>query len=313
MKKVFLSIVLLAFVSSIIAQDVIESTETKEVGSLVSKKGEPFLPESGDWAISFDASPIFTYVGNAFNGNTFNNAPGADFLNQNQTIVGKLFLDDQTAIRALVRIGFGSIKDKELIANADPGAFTYPATPPTVEDSWTQKNTTIGIGGGYELRRGKTRLQGYFGGDAMIWVSSSSDTYEYGNGVTDVLAPQAISTDFGGNYVTDPYGNDGRLLTAKSGMTFGVGVRGFIGAEYFIFPKIAIGAEYGWGIGFESTGKGSYEIESYDPIEDEVGTVTIDTEGGSAFGADTDINQTNIFGLNGSNTGSLTLRATFHF
>ncbi len=53
---------------------------------LTSKKGEPILPEANDWAISMDATPIFNFVGNAFNGNTNNGAPGVNWLNGEQTI-----------------------------------------------------------------------------------------------------------------------------------------------------------------------------------------------------------------------------------
>jgi hypothetical protein len=301
---------MLVFGIAVFAQDVVE--ETSNTGTLVSKKGEAYLPESGDWAISFDASPIFTYVGNAFNGNTWNSAPGANFLNGNNTIVGKLFLDDKTAIRAIVRLGFDNSSHTELIEDANiTVAPVYPALFPQVEDKMVSKNTHIAIGGGYEMRRGKTRLQGYYGGDMMIWLSSSSTKYTYGNTLLNTRNVNLISSDFGSNLENDPLGYAGRVTSNKSGMTFGIGVRGFIGAEYFIFPKIAIGAEYGWGIGFQKTGKGKKEIQSTDGTT--VATITDETQGSSAFGADTDVNQNNGFGISGSNTGSATVRVTFHF
>ena len=37
------------------------------------------------------------------------------------------------------------------------------------------------------------------------------------------------------------------------------------------------------------------------------------SEGSSKFGIDTDLNQGNIFGFKGSNTGTTSLRVTFHF
>ena len=95
-------------------------------------------------------------------------------------------------------------------------------------------------------------------------------------------------------------------------MTFGIGVRGFIGAEYFIFPKIAIGAEYGWGIGYQMSGKGKQTVESIN-AGTTIGEVETETAGSSKFGFDTDINQNTIFGIQGSNTGSASLRVTFHF
>ena len=107
-----------------------------------------------------------------------------------------------------------------------------------------------------------------------------------------------------------------RMTQQKSGMTLGIGIRGFIGAEYFIFPKIAVGAEYGWGLGYQMTGKGSKttEEQGLDASGNNiVGTVERKTEGNSKLGIDTDLNQGNMFGFKGSNTGTASLRVTFHF
>jgi hypothetical protein len=313
MKKVFLSILMVVLTTGIFAQ---EAENSASVPGLISKKGEPILPESGDWAISFDASPIFTYIGNAFNGNTYNSAPGVSWVNGNQTIVGKYFLDDKTAIRAILRIGLNNSKTKASISDATvTTAPAYPATFPQVEDVLTSKNSFIGIGGGYEMRRGKTRLQGYYGGDAMLWISSKSYNYTYGNKISSTVSVNGNSTEFGNfdydNLRQDAFGYNGRVITEKFGTTFGFGVRGFIGAEYFIFPKIAIGAEYGWGIGIQKSGKGELEVESYNGTN--VGKVKTETPGSSEFGVDTDLNQGGGFGLKGSNTGDITLRLTLHF
>ena len=46
---------------------------------LTSKKGEPILPEAGDWAIGIDATPFLNYAGNFFGKTTNNNAPTFNF------------------------------------------------------------------------------------------------------------------------------------------------------------------------------------------------------------------------------------------
>lgn len=304
MKKSVFMIALAFGVSSAFAQD------------LTSKKGEPILPEAEDWAISMDADPIFQFVGNAFNGSAFNAAPGAGFLNGNNTIIGKKFIDEKSAYRVLVRLGFTNQTTKAMIADATvTTAPVYPATPTMVEDKFASKNTKIGIGVGKEFRRGKTRLQGYYGADAMIWISSTGSKYTYGNALATSAPVVTVgnSTNFGSNITTDSYGNAARVTKTKSGMTFGIGVRGFIGAEYFIFPKIAVGAEYGWGIGYQMTGKGKQTVESIGGTTPAVGEVETETSGSSKFGFDTDVNQNTIFGIQGSNTGSASLRVTFHF
>jgi len=308
MKKSVLVVALALGVTGAFAQD------------LTSKKGEPMLPEAEDWAISMDASPIFTFVGNAFNGNTANAAPGVNWLNGNQTIIGKKFIDDKNAYRVLVRLGFTNETYKNFVTdNSIVTPAVFPAQDAEVEDKFKMRNTNIGIGVGKEMRRGKTRLQGYYGADAMIWISSSSNKFEYGNTMTAVagagVTPTPTSTTW--NTTTGAVASEGangnRTLSSKSGMTFGIGVRGFIGAEYFIFPKIAIGAEYGWGIGFQTTGKGTTVNETTGGTGPVVAEQEFITAGSSKFGFDTDLNQGNIFGFKGSNTGNASLKVTFHF
>jgi hypothetical protein len=308
MKKSGLVIALAFGVSGAFAQD------------LTSKKGEPILPETGDWAISVDANPIFTYVGNAFNGSISNSAPSVGFLNNNNTIIGKKFIDEKNAYRVLVRLGFVNQTFKNLVTDdANTAAVVFPASGPQVQDKFAMKNTNIAIGVGKEMRRGKTRLQGYYGADAMLWVSMSSNKFTYGNtmsatnaaGVTTTPTTTQWNTSTGAAGAAIADGS--RALKTKSGMTLGIGVRGFIGAEYFIFPKIAIGAEFGWGIGYQMTGKGKTTTETTGGAPVSVGQVETETAGSSKFGFDTDLNQGNIFGFKGSNTGSASLRATFHF
>jgi hypothetical protein len=304
MKKLVLAAGMLSIFSGAYAQE------------LTSKKGEAILPEATDWAISFDASPIFNYFGNMFHGqNQYNGVPGVNFVNANQTIVAKKFIDYRSAYRASLRIGFVSGTDKNSLALANQTVF-YPNLPTMVEDKFKSTNTTIGLGFGKEWRKGRTRLQGFYGVDGMVWFSNSSTKYTYGNDISTTVSVAGNTTDFGDNLVNDIYGNNARILKSKVGSTFGIGVRGFIGAEYFILPKISLGAEYGWGIGLQFNGKRSTETESMGMNNAGTmvkGNITTENGGGTTFGFDTDINNGGInMGL-GSGTGTLALKATFHF
>jgi len=279
---------------------------------LTSKKGEPILPEADDWSIGVDATPFLNYAGNLFNGNSFNNAPTWNFLNTNQTIIGKMFMDEKTAYRAILRIGFQSTKEVAMIADATVTTPpTYPNLPSMKEDTWKHSQRFIGLGGGIEMRRGKTRLQGFYGGDFMFWMSGSKDVYEYGNALSasgTVVTPNpGTTTSFNGgaNMTFDTYGNAARVTEYKSGSTIGFGVRGFIGAEYFILPKISVGAEFGWGFGITTTGADSETVESVGGTGPSVGTQTV--EGGKASSMMLDVDR-NAFG-----TGNGSLRMNFHF
>jgi hypothetical protein len=314
MKKSILLVALTCGISGVFAQD------------LTSKKGEPILPEAGDWAISMSADPIFTYLGNAFNGSQFHPGPNTNFLG-NQTIIGKKFIDEKNAYRVIVRLGFNAINDKNLVLDdAQTGqVFSFPDQQGQVEDKRSVKNTHIGLGVGKEMRRGKTRLQGYYGADAMIWLSAMSTKYTYGNIMSDANVASTTggattttptTTDF---TKTDPDGTfkEGQVATRpikqKTGLTVGIGVRGFIGAEYFILPKISVGAEYGWGVGFQLSTKGKVTTEQQGGSPNAVAQVETQTAGSSRFGFDTDINQGTIFGFGSAASGTATLRVSFHF
>jgi len=320
MKKTVFAIAFAFGISNVFAQD------------LTSKKGEPILPEAGDWAISMNADPIFKFVGNAFNGNTNNAAANTDWLSASHTIIGKKFIDEKSAYRVMVRLGFVNQTFKNMVLNdAQSGTiFTFPSAQGQVEDKYSHSSTNIAIGAGKEFRRGKTRLQGYYGADIMIWLGSSRDKYSYGNKMSNIDATTTTgssttttptSTLWDSNPNSSNFGmpdsvesTSNRITLAKSGMTFGIGVRGFIGAEYFLFPKISIGAEYGWGIGYQTSGRGKMEVEKIGLNAggaNEVSKVETQTAGTSKFGFDTDMNQGNMFGFNGAGTASLKL--TLHF
>lgn len=235
------------------------------------------LPEEGDWAIAVDATPFLNYAGNFFGKTANNNAPTWNFLTNPMVITGKMMKDAKNAYRASVRIGMGSASERNMVADvlktAAMGTVTgWPAALPMLENTWKQSNTTIGLAVGMEMRRGKTRLQGYYGAEAGIYMNMKKDKFEYGNKLVSTTTPSlnvgvTAADDF---TVTNLYGNTGnnvgtpamgglvgnaRVVERKYGSVFSFGVRGFIGAEYFILAKMSIGGEFGWGLGLTSQGK----------------------------------------------------------
>jgi len=304
MKKSILAVAVVLGSTSLFAQD------------LTSKKGEAYLPEAGDWAISIDATPFLNYFGNFIGGNGLNNAPTWNYLTTNQTIIGKYFVDAETAYRASLRIGFGSNKGSMEVADrASTTPPVFPTTPPAmVTNSFKSSNTNIGLAVGMEKRRGFGRLQGFYGGELGFMISSSKQTYTYGNPLNQSTTGGNVNVDviadvMGSNITTDAFGNPSRVLESKSGTAFGLGVRGFIGAEYFVLPRLAVGGEFGWGLAFNGNGKATSTMESegLDPsaVETPLNSST-EVDKGSSFGIDTD-NINSVFGP------SANLRITFHF
>jgi hypothetical protein len=246
MKKIILTVATIFALGAVNAQD------------LKSKKGENYLPEAGDWAISFNADGIFEYVGNTFNGNTNNNAPGVAQI-RNNAFVGKKFTSDKNALRVVANLGFGS------------NSNTSPVGTNTREIKSSGFDLQAGLG--KEWRKGNTRLQGFYGADALVTVSSNTSE------VTD-------NDTTSGTFV--------QSNEVKSGLGLGLGVQGFLGAEYFIFPKFSLGAQYTYRVGFDLQGKGETTTK--------VGTaaaVTTDTGKGSSFGL--------------GNVGVASINLTLHF
>ena len=310
MKK-SIALVAMAFgVTSAFAQD------------LTSKKGEPFLPEAGDYAIAIDATPFFSYAKGLIGAgsNAGATSPNWNWANPNATIWGKMFKDANTAYRAGIRLGFGSQTTRTMVAQlytaaSTPTTVTFPTASAQVENVMKTSQTNIGLTAGIEKRRGKTRLQGVYGAEVGLMLNSSKDKYTYGNSLVasntasaQVVVTGADAMNGGSNLTTDSQGNTARITTWKSGMGFAFGVRGFVGAEYFVAPKISIGGEFGWGLGFGLSGKSTTSIEAVgnNGTDNVVGTQETKGNKSSSFGLDID-NNNSIWGP------SATLKLNLHF
>ena len=260
MKKSIALVAMVFGVSSAFAQD------------LTSKKGEPFLPVAKDIAISIDAFPIIKNMGNLMSDNGNEEITGTG--GATNYIMAKYFLDEKTAFRAVLGLNFGSTTTYSMVQQFGAASNAF------VEDSKKQSYNSITIGGGLEKRRGSTRLQGYYGGMLLFSLGGSRTTSTYGN-------PNTIQ-------------NPKTRETLKiNGSTFGLNVNGFVGAEYFVLPKVSIGAEYWWGLGLNSTGKGTTTVESI-----ENGTLVSTTAEGTVSNS--------AFGFNGQ-YGNATLFINLHF
>ena len=221
--------------------------------NMMSKRGTPILPEAKDWGLGIDANPILEFFGNAFN-NDNNPAPTWGFETNPMVITGLMVKDANTAYRAKLRLGIGSNKVTYPVADN-----TSTAIPPAkTNDEVKTGSRNIVIGAGIQKNRGKGRLRGIYGAEAMIGLFGSKTEYTYANAFsTNVQAP---TTGIPGQI-----GNFPRTTEDKSGSTFMFGIRGFIGAEYFFAPKMSVAGEFGWGPSLSSTGEGQRQRDSSTP------------------------------------------------
>ncbi|NSW45446.1 MAG: hypothetical protein HPY79_06510 [Bacteroidales bacterium] len=274
MKKVTVLLSVMLFVAFI--------TNAQE--ELKNKQGVPILPAAGDYALGIDATPVFNFFGNFVKINSavaFNDPSSWNFVNTNNAIFAKYFVDAKTAYRANIRIGLTSTTDKEYVmqdGQSDPLV--------TVEDKAKIGNTNIILGLGMEKRRGVSRLQGFYGAEAQILFAGSSKKYTYGNAFSSSNTTPTM-TNFD---AADPnvLGASARITKSKSGSTIGLGVRAFAGVEYFIAPKFSVGGEFGWGLTIATQGDGKLTTEAWDFANSTVKTTETKTGGGGYMGFDTD-------------------------
>ena len=248
--------------------------------SMKNKKGLEVLPQAGDWAIQMNAAPILTYLGSALS-NAGAVSPGVSSTFGNSVFVGKKFTSATEAYRVKLGINFQRMSVESTLPTTD-----YLTT--------TNTNTTsIVLGFGKEWRRGHNRLQGFYGAEALLQIGSFTPTtnFEYS------LDLQA-AVDSGYEALGSPRSNG---VTKSSAL--GIGARGFVGVEYFVLPKISIGGEFGWGVGY-MTSSGEGEAEIWDGTT--LTTITSVGDKNSGIVVNND-NGGSIFG------GSASLNVVFHF
>lgn len=266
------SLLFLLFTSGVYSQD----RDT----TLITKNGIEILPQKGDVAIQFDASPAINYIGNMFSSTT---SPVVNSPFGSGVFVGKYFTSASEAYR--IKFGFNLSK------STNDTSINYGANQEYIISRNTQVRNVI-LGFGKEWRRGYRRLQGVYGIEGLLQIGSNNP---YNSKDYNLTIKQAVDTG------VESIGVARDLGTTKL-VGFGFGVRAFVGVEYFILPRISLGGEFGWGLG--------YQFERSENSEELYLTEerTIVTPGNriSGFTINNDTGGT-IFG------GSTTISVAFHF
>lgn len=264
MKKLILSALALAFATTAVTAQ-----------GLVSKKGEAYLPEAGDYALSIDAVPFLQLM-------NFNNGSSVQAAPVMYTLQGKKFESATKACRYGVSVGLSNSANFNMVSELEDGAAT--GSNDLVEDRNVVRNTALFLSAGQELRKGNTRVQGTIGADAFIGFTNRVEENEFGNDENDLAD---------GTYI----------LEDKSGLGFSIGARAFVGAEYFIAPKVSLGFEVGLALSLQTQAAGEQTV------------LEVDRTGGSV---DTDENtidgtsSSRTFGLQNNLTGGM-ISLNFHF
>lgn len=330
MKKPLLATLLL-FSVAVSAQD--QGTDSVPK----NKKGHEILPRKGDIGLGFNTIPILDVMLGTINRATPFAGSGNMVQytsNTNNQVMGKYFIADKAAIR--VRFGVNTlsgnitnqVQDSKALYDASFGTQDdiAKANLMRVDDKLTFSKNNWLLSIGYEKRRGYRRLQGYYGAELGFGNTGAKQTITYGNAFSDMYPVQFTSNFNTFAIATQPTTPNGRVvrsteINSRGGLR--LALRGFIGVEYFIFSKISVSAEYGWGYAITTRRafKSKQEVFNNGQNGPEVFTETVDADSREVLrGFSVDNNNGSVFSLNntlngntalGGGAGALTL--IFHF
>jgi hypothetical protein len=231
----------------------------REVGT-ISGKGNRILPKQGDFAFGVELNPLFDYIGNMFNAKSDNYAPsfeGIDF-----AINGKYFLTDNQAIRIRLLMDLGQVRYKNIVQDDATIAVNPEAVDPTVYDVYKKSENEFGFSVGYEFRRGYGRLQGFWGAEAYLGFTKAKGVFEYGNAMTGANPTPTTTYGWGTSSMSSSPADYRSINTKSSSFSAGAGL--FAGVEYFIAPKMSIGAELNFRLLYSWYGEIKAENEQFD-------------------------------------------------
>lgn len=286
------------------------TTSTADTSVLKSKRGYVILPEAGEYALGISATSTLEYLSSLiFNNNTgptalfqHPNSPFDDARNLagqglNNQLLLKKFKTANLAYRVRLQVALNAktetwyVKKDELAPD-----LNYPQY---VTDQKTSKVSGILVAAGIEKRRGKHRIQGVYGAEAYLGVFSSSVAYSYGNPFSGNFPQPTIYNDSLYNAT-----NSARVTKQSYGLGFTIGVRPYLGVEYFIAPKISLGGEFGYNLGISLIGSGLIKSERWNTSTEAVEEIKSEpTNRRQALSA---------YGLGVNNLGG-SLNLLFHF
>ncbi|MGM9838006.1 MAG: hypothetical protein ACI30A_05910 [Paludibacteraceae bacterium] len=260
MKKIMSLLLVAAMVMPLAAKEK-ESPEQK-----ANKDYSTWLPAKGDFSVGFAIDPLATFLGNMFNGN-LNNGLGdlsgdpmlGDVVatslygctNPMVSIMGTYMLNDKLAVRANIGMGI-TVKANNTYVQDDAALFFDPLSRAKVTDKRKLNRTFGSIALGVEYRVGKTRpVQGVFGAGVNYAFGQVTYNYSYGNAITEANQIPSIDPSLGYAAVAG-YMPNARLLSSQADhLIHMLGVYGTVGIEWFVAPKIALGANVNVGLYYE--------------------------------------------------------------
>lgn len=214
------------------------------IGANAQKKNDKqYLPEEGDWAVGVNVIPLLKYIGDGKNEEGFGGgAPFTKgdykFLVPDVSILAKYMLTDNIGLRANLGFMFSSDKDRAYVQD-DRAIMDNPLSEDKAIDACRYNTNGMSLNLGIEYRKGSRKVQGIFGAGVLFAFQTKKYSYDWGNELTAVN--QTPSTGIG--YFPYQPREGYRLTEYKENGNFYTGLTGSIGVEWFVAPKISLGAE----------------------------------------------------------------------
>lgn len=200
-------------------------------------------PQKGEFGIGFNTVPVFSFF--SFVDNKDDELNRWDFFGTN-TFRVKYLISERTALRASLSVNssynrFGNDVFDDTQNTPDARVTDYA----TLTSQFYA--TTVGV----EWRKGSEKIEGVFGTELAGMFYYETTKYDYGNSF-GLLNQAPTSTTWAKDdnsrqldvQTSSPSGE--RLKSYSSGAQYGIGIRPFIGVEYFLASKISLGVEFGW-------------------------------------------------------------------
>ena len=251
MKKICSIILVAAIAIPALAADRMTPAERAE------RDYSSWLPAQGDFSVGFSLDPLATYVGNFFNGktnNTLDDWGGEPLINSSilglkqpmVSIMGTYMLTNTLAAKLNVGFGISSLTKNEYVLD-EQARFLDPFSRDKVTDSYHFNQSYGSLAFGLEYRVGKTLpVQGVFGAGINYAFGSKYERYAYGNAITELIQTPGKASSYKN---VAGYMPKARVLTEQSpDLIHMVGLYGSVGVEWFVAPKIALGANVNVGL-----------------------------------------------------------------
>ncbi len=271
MKKILSIMLVAAFAMPIFAQEAQTPKAEKDYSE--------WLPQAGDWQIAFALDPFTKWIGNAFNGtnttdlndNTWTELFGKPiWRGTNVSIMGGYMLTDNLSLKANVSLGINLRTERQFIQD-DAAVYLNPMSEDQVIDQKKTQNLAASFAVGVEYRVGKKRVQGVFGGGLCYGFDAINRIdYTYGNKITN--GNQVPSSA----YTAEAYMPAGPLAQARVLSRYAdkgvheVGAYGSVGVEWFVAPKIALGANVNVRLSYQFTPSFAAKLEGWNPTANEL-------------------------------------------